>query len=113
MKKRQKPILLVTLLLVFVAAAVGMNYMTDPSRKQQQQQEPDPSTQVDAPRQIDHSNIGTNSATQLAGKPMPKGSSMGGPSGAGILKPQVNSAPMKPHPDENSVTSQWYSKEHR
>jgi hypothetical protein len=109
MKKRQKPILLVTLLAVFVVAAIGVNYYQDPNRQQQAQQQQAENEMMAQTRQDDHSNLGASAANQM--KPTKKFSNMEAPPGIGrgsIMAPKPFKPP-KPTPNDSSTTSQWYS----
>jgi hypothetical protein len=108
MKKRQKPILLVTLLVVFVAAAIGMNFLSDPNRASEVETPP----MTSESREGDHSNIGSSVASKMGGSTPPpkKGMAMAPNGPRGLIKKGNTQGPIKPKPSDSSVNSQWYAK---
>lgn len=123
MKKRQKPYLLATLLVVFVAAAVGMNMAANPSKDPQPQQPPasNPNENpLGASRPSgDMKGSATDAANQMKvagtdapptpGTPMPAKKFPGPPAGS-LLKPTP--AQTKPVPNDSMTSGQWYNSEH-
>jgi len=110
MKKRQKPVLFITLLFVMVMGALAVQYASDPNNNKPQPEAP---PMVSETRKGDNSNLGASAAEKLTSKsssvkrpPMGKD----GPPG-GLLRPEMG-APQKPKPSADGTTSaQWYSPE--
>lgn len=114
MKKRNKPILLATLLVVFVAAAIAMNdFMTPKTAEQMQkeameQQKHDEPKALGAPRTSDNKSAASSAASSLARKPMAMSEPSEGPKS---IKKKTY-APQKQKPNESMTSGQWYSDEY-
>lgn len=110
MKKRQKPYLLVALLLVGVGTAVVINSPKSESRGNT----PQTGEKVDVP---DQKNIADTVSSSVAKTPpmtpIPHGP--GGmmrsqnPAGSVVMKPKPTS--YKPKPNESNTSTQWYTTE--
>ncbi len=119
MRKRNKPFLLATLLVVFVGAAVGMNVAMAPKtpdehghEEEKPHEEPSP---LGAARKEDNSKSASAAAAALAS---PDGLAKATPSAA----PERGEAPKmsivrqkasdyKPTPNDSSTSAHWYTKE--
>jgi hypothetical protein len=100
MRKRNKPFLLATLLVVFVGAAVAMNEMMMP--KSQNTPVPEEHTDeaaLEAPRTV---AIPKGARAPEGGPPEP--------GRMGIVKPKATYT--KPTPSDSMTSGQWYTKEY-
>jgi hypothetical protein len=122
MKKRNKPILLATLLVVFVAAAVGMNVLQNPPKPsadahadhaETPAQEPEKQV-LGAPRSSERvATAASSTADKMkVGKPAATrgGQQPPGPPKQGLLKPSPGV--YKPKPSESQTSGQWYTESH-
>lgn len=121
MKKRKPPIVLGTLLALFVAAAFGINYVnSQPPGGPNEQTPPPPMDPVGQPRAPESpSNIANDVKQAMStapGKPEGEASPKppmrpGGPMGQGplVMNPMRSSAhPQKPKPNPSSTSAQWW-----
>jgi hypothetical protein len=117
MRKRNKPILLATLLVVFIGAAVAMNATMMP--KSASDHEPHAETPAEDPkplaesRKADNSGSAKNAAMALS-KPTAI-SPRGRPGASGPPKMAIVKTPakaFKPVPNDSMTSSQWYNDEY-
>ena len=115
MKKRQKPFLLITLLVIAGGGVAFMSKLADngqnPAAEQNQQQQPTLGQSQDAKES--GKDLASGVASQMKGAkpgmphmPMMKGGMLDGPT---IKK--FKQMPYKPVPNDSSVSSQWYTPE--
>jgi hypothetical protein len=112
MKKRQKPILLVTLLAVFITAAVAMNFAQNPPKQTEQQPEAQPEQKVlGQSRESKAADVTNSVAQKMSGNKAPAApmAKPGGPEPS-LLRPKPSS--YRPKPSDSQTSAQWYSKEH-
>jgi hypothetical protein len=115
MKKRNRPILLATLLVVFVAAAVGMNVIMSPksaadlqAEAAEQQKEQEEQKTLGAPRETDNKSATQNAASVMARKRAAMGEAPNAPTS---IKKGSTSVP-KPKPNASMTSGQWYTDEY-
>lgn len=135
MKKRKKPVALITVLVLLVAIVTGSNYyrsvQESQTPEQQQKQQAEDQAKAQQAQAANQPTLGDkrapaskddikNSIGQaLSAKPTPQKSAMpapggppGGPGGPGpsIARPKVSN--YKPVPSDSQIQGQWYSNEH-
>lgn len=122
MKKRQKPVLMVTILAVLVTTVVGFNILQNPDKSSTNPQTPpeqNDEKMLDAPRASgDAKQAANDAASKMAGGPnaaptrpgMPKGAMPPGMPKPSLLRPSPTIS--KPKPNDSATTAQWYSSEH-
>ena len=119
MKKRKKPILLGTMLVMCLAVAFAMNYVfANPRAIDDFQKAREEATHSDDKLADKHegvSNSDTKQASNAFKKPVPKSqiqdsSMIPGAPGSSIKKPG-SAAPYRPTPNDSQTNQQWYTKE--
>jgi hypothetical protein len=121
MKKRNKPILLATFLVVLVAAAVAMNLDLQP--KSQAQIAHEEQEKIAAQAKLENNDLGekrvgednskaaAEAAAAVSGvKKAPQDLAVTRPGAPSSIK-KVQMAPIKPKPTSSMTAGQWYSKE--
>jgi hypothetical protein len=111
MNKRQKPILLVTLLLLLLGGAVGMNMFANAKPSQPGQSDEHSEEALGESRKSDTSQVTASAADALkggdAGTPRP-GPKKPGP-GVSLVKPKASA--YKPKPSDSATSQQWYDRD--
>jgi hypothetical protein len=118
MKKRNKPILLVTVLVLMVGAVAFINFPRELLKSSPAPQSTTPETgqKIDVPEKEEIAkNVSTSFGDPKKAQPaIKKRPSPAGPEGEMDMGPSIaikKMAPYKPTPNESSTSTQWYSDE--
>ena len=111
MKKRQKPILLVTLLAVFITAAVAMNLAQNPPKPSSDPQAgPEKQEVLGQSRESKAADVTNSAAQKMASSKPPAVPPMKQGPKASLLRPKGSAYRAKP--SDSQTSAQWYSQEH-
>lgn len=115
MKKRNKPYLILTLLVVAGAVAFGMNYSSSEKGGPGNEAPPQDQKVLDQSREKETKSDVANSVKQTLGAKSAPSAPPGMPGKSGPMVPSVVAKPKasayKPQPSDSSISTQWYSDE--